>query len=121
MASALIVDDEGDVRTLMRILIERSDQGVQITGEAANGDDALQVWRETSPDVIVLDQQMPGMTGLELAEIILGESPDQAIVLFTANVSEAVTSSAVASGVRAVIGKQHWSLLVDAVGACTLR
>ncbi len=113
MPGTLIVDDDNDLRTLVRVLIERADG--QVAGEAANGAEALRMWRETAPDVIVLDQRMPGMSGLEVAEIILGECPDQAIVMFTANADDPALHGAAGSGVRAVLAKGQWPSLIDTI------
>jgi DNA-binding NarL/FixJ family response regulator len=115
LLSTLIVDDDTDMRCLVRILIEHADQGLEVAGEAANGEDAIGLWRDVHPDVIVLDQQMPGLSGLEVAQIILGERPDQAIVLFTAYDDDLTVRGAVDSGVRAVVGKQDWSTLIDTI------
>jgi CheY-like chemotaxis protein len=62
---------------------------------------------------IVLDQAMPGLSGMQVAEIILGERPDQAIVMFTANADDFELCWATRRGVRAVLDKPHWSLLID--------
>jgi CheY-like chemotaxis protein len=115
LASALIVDDDVDFRMLVRILIERADDGLRVAGEAANGEDALRMWGDIQPDVIVLDHHMPGLSGLEVAEIILGEQPDQPIVLFTAYAGDRSVLGAMDSGVRAVLGKQDWSQLIDTI------
>ena len=113
VSSTLIVDDDADIRTLLRVLIEDAGHGLEVAGEAANGADAVRLWRETAPDVIVLDQAMPGLSGMDVAEIILGERPDQAIVMFTANPDDYELCWATRRGVRAVLDKPHWSSLID--------
>ncbi|MBV8387678.1 MAG: response regulator, partial [Acidimicrobiia bacterium] len=80
----LIVDDEEDMRALLRSTIEIANQGLHVAGEAADGEDAVKQWRETRPEIVVLDQRMPGATGLEVAEQILAEHPEQAIILLSA-------------------------------------
>jgi len=56
----LVVDDEPDMRVLVREIIDRANEGLRVVGEAGSGSEALARWRETNPTVIVLDQRMPG-------------------------------------------------------------
>jgi len=100
MTRTLIVDDEEDMRILLRSTIEAANNGLVVTGEAANGHEALEQWRETQPDVIVLDHRMPGLSGLETAGRILAEDPDQTIVLFSAHLSPETRQEAAKLGVR---------------------
>src|SRR3954471_19875886 len=78
----LIVDDEEDMRGLVRATIEVANEGLTVAAEAADGETAVSIVREQHPEVVVLDQRMPGVTGLETARRILDEHPEQAIVLF---------------------------------------
>jgi YesN/AraC family two-component response regulator len=84
MITTLIVDDESDVRALVRLTVEMANNGLEVTGEAADGAEALERWRAERPVVVILDHRMPGMSGLEVAELMLAENPDQKIILFSA-------------------------------------
>jgi YesN/AraC family two-component response regulator len=97
---ALIVDDEDDMRFLVRATIEAANQGLSVAAEAANGHDAVQQWREHEPDVIVLDQRMPDLTGMEVASQILAEAPDQKIILFSAYLTEDLVREAEQAGMQ---------------------
>lgn len=103
--SVLIVDDEDDMRSLLRLLIEDADAGLTVSGEAADGPAALLQWEETRPSVIVLDNRMPGMDGLTVAAQILREQPEQQIVLFTAHLDEATSREATRLGVSSCLSK----------------
>jgi len=103
----LIVDDKDDMRALMDSLITMANEGLSVVGTAADGDEALRRWREDDPDVVLLDQRMPGMSGLETAEIILRERPNQAVILFTAFLDADVRQEAEATGVRACVKKDN--------------
>jgi CheY-like chemotaxis protein len=102
----LVADDEEDMRVLVRSIIDRANQGLRVEIEAADGLEAVERWRESRPDVVVLDQRMPGLTGLEAAEQILGEQPDQAIVLFSAFLTDAMRATAESLGIKACVSKE---------------
>jgi CheY-like chemotaxis protein len=103
----LIVDDEDDMRSLVRTTIEVANEGLAVAGEAANGEEALAAWRASRPDCIVIDQRMPGLTGIEVCRAILAEDPTQRIVLFTAFADADLRRTARELGVRAVLAKDQ--------------
>ena len=109
MTTILIVDDDLDMRLLVRTAIELANDGLQVVGEAADGNQALATWRALSgppvPDVVILDNRMPGLTGLEVAAQILSERPDQIVILYTAFVDRAVEAEAARIGVAACVSK----------------
>jgi CheY-like chemotaxis protein len=101
----LIVDDDADIRGLLRATIDLAGSGLQVVGEATDGVDGLAKWRDKRPDVVVLDYLMPGRTGLETAAAILAEEPAQPIVLFTAYLDAELLEEAKRVGVRACLSK----------------
>jgi two-component system response regulator YesN len=103
----LIVDDEEDMRLLLRTTINLANQGLLVAGEAADGEEALEVWRADDPDCIVIDHRMPRKSGMEVCEEILREQPDQRIVLFSAFVDDAMRRKASKLGVRACLDKNE--------------
>jgi YesN/AraC family two-component response regulator len=117
MITALIVDDESDIRALIRMVVEAANHGLAVSGEAANGDEALQMWRSDQPVVVILDNRMPGLTGLEVAERILTEQPDQPIILFSAYLDEETVKQAKRIGVRRCLDKMQIDLLPGALWA----
>lgn len=112
---ALIVDDEEDMRFLVRTVIEAANHGLAVAGEAADGDQAIERWRSERPEVIVLDQRMPGMTGIETAERILAESPDQRIILFSAYLDAETTAEASRVGIHLCMPKSDYTRLPEAL------
>nr|BFF18269.1 hypothetical protein GCM10025730_17900 [Promicromonospora thailandica] len=78
---ALIVDDEAPARAELRYLLEELG-GVQVVGEAANGEEALLLLRSLPYDLVLLDIRMPGGSGLEVAAA-LRELPNPPKVIFT--------------------------------------
>ena len=115
MTRALIVDDEEDMRFLVRAVIEAANHGLAVAGEAANGPQALERWRSDRPEVVVLDQRMPGMTGLEVAAQILAEHPEQSIILFSAYLDEEMTSAAEALGSEMCLAKSDYTQIPEAL------
>jgi two-component system LytT family response regulator len=86
----LLVDDEQPARDRLRQLLSASDD-VEIVGEAEDGVQALERIQELAPDLVMLDIQMPGCSGLEVAAS-LGR-PRPAIVFCTASISTRWTPS----------------------------
>jgi two-component system response regulator ResD len=78
---ALIVDDEPSIREVLTLFFR--DEGYDV-GEAADGDVALEVFRDGTWDVVFTDRMMPRMSGDLLADEIRKISPDMPIVLVTA-------------------------------------
>lgn len=78
--TVFIVDDEAPARREMRYLLDQV-EGVTIVGEASTPSQALHGIRENRPDLVFLDVQMPGLSGIELSEIIR-ELPDAPHIVF---------------------------------------
>ena len=77
----LIVDDHDLFRSGLRNLLE--DEGVQVIGEAAAGQEALTIVRELAPDVVVMDLNMPGMGGVEATRHISTIAPLTRVLMLT--------------------------------------
>jgi CheY-like chemotaxis protein len=82
--NVLIVDDSADVRFMLRILLEDADMDVE---EVGSGEEALTRLLDEDlprPDAIVLDQRMPGLTGMEVARELAQCGVEVPTVLFSA-------------------------------------
>ena len=104
--TTLVVDDDADMRLLVRSVLRRG--GIDVVGEAADGTQALARFEELTspvPTVVLLDNQMPDLTGIEVAGRIRRSSPDQLIVLFSAYLSEAIVAEAGELGIAACVSK----------------
>ena len=92
----LLVDDHDLFRTGLRNLLE--EQGVQVVGEAANGLDAVRSVREAAPDVVVMDLNMPGKTGVEATREITSFAPLTRVVVLTISDQDEDVMDAIVAG-----------------------
>jgi DNA-binding NarL/FixJ family response regulator len=113
--SVLVVDDQADLRLLVRSLITAANDGLACDLEADSGDAAVACLETGTATVVVLDQMMPGRTGLETAREILDRWPDQRIILFSAYLDDQLRASARATGIRECLDKRDFDALVPAV------
>jgi len=101
----LIVDDQPDIRLLVRTVINLANEGLSVVGEAASGSEALAQVEECNPLVIILDEMMPEMSGLETARHIRSRRPAQLMVLCSAYLDEEVIARAREVGIDAWLSK----------------
>jgi DNA-binding NarL/FixJ family response regulator len=102
--SVLLVDDHAVVREgLRRILSQRRD--MVIVGEAADGDDALDLVSRRRPDVVVIDAAMPGVDGFEATRRICSAHPGVRVVVFADRVDDDTYRAARAHGASGLICK----------------
>ena len=92
----LLVDDHDLFRTGLRSLLE--EQGVQIVGEAASGQEALRIVRDAAPEVVVMDLNMPGMNGVEATRHIGREAPLTRVVVLTISDQDSDVMDAIIAG-----------------------
>ena len=112
---ALIVDDQPDVRRLIRLIIEDANRELFVSGEAASGEEALAQVDELDPSVVLLDYMMPDMDGFQAAAKILARRPAQRMILCTAFLDEEVRHRALQSGFSACLSKGEFFRIPDAV------
>ena len=111
--TTLIVDDQQDIRLLLRILIDAANDGLSVVGEAASGREAIAAVEQIEPVVVVFDEMMPEMTGSEAAAQLRRMRPAQIMVLCTAYLDEQVIERARAAGMDAWLAKQDVAELPD--------
>ena len=93
----LLVDDHALFRTGLRNLLE--DQGgLSVLGEAANGAEAVRLVRELAPDVVVMDLNMPEMSGVEATRHIATLSPLTRVIVLTISDEDADVMDAIVAG-----------------------
>jgi DNA-binding NarL/FixJ family response regulator len=92
----LLVDDHDLFRTGLRTLLE--EQGVQVVGEAGNGAEAVRAVRELAPDVVVMDLNMPGVSGADATRQIATVAPLTRVLVLTISDQDADVLDAILSG-----------------------
>jgi len=100
----VVADDEHLIREALVSLLGLEDD-LEVVAQAASGDEALAVARKHAPDVAVLDLQMPGLSGTEVAAALASELPGCACVIVTSHGLPGHLKQALAVGVRGFVPK----------------
>jgi two-component system nitrate/nitrite response regulator NarL len=108
-----LVDDHPIFRDGLRMLIAAS-PGLEVAGESGNGEDALRMIEETTPDVVLLDLTMPRMNGLDVLEALSKSPKAPSVVLLTASIDRADMVRALQLGARGIILKESATRLLYA-------
>jgi DNA-binding NarL/FixJ family response regulator len=109
----VIADDHPVIRAGLHELLSSHDDFV-VAGEAADGLQAVDVWRQTRPDVGLFDLRMPGLDGLGALRRIREQQPQAAVVILTTMTRDADMDRAVAAEANAYLPKQ--SSMAEIVG-----
>jgi DNA-binding NarL/FixJ family response regulator len=112
----LVVDDNPTVRHYLRAILEQQDSW-QVCAEARSGSEALDRVEESRPDLILLDFQMPGLNGLDVARQVNRQWPDIPILMITVHLNKQLAAEAKAVGVRGACAKSDPGSIVGAAEA----
>lgn len=103
-ATILLVDDHQMMRKGLRLMLEREGT-LKVAGEAATGEEALRLFSQLCPDVVVLDIHLPDIDGLEVARRLRAERGDARIVILSGDAETEFITEALTVGVTAYILK----------------
>lgn len=106
--TVMIADDHPLFRQGLKQIIE-SDNSFEITGEAGNGEEALEMIGGKKPDIAVLDVSMPGKTGLEILKALNKSGEPVKIILLTMHKEEFLFKEAMELGVKGYVLKENAS------------
>jgi two-component system, NarL family, response regulator NreC len=104
MQRVLVVDDHAVIRKGIQSILGAWPEW-QVSGEAANGEEAVQLTKELKPDLVLMDISMPGMGGLEATRAIRRASPDTKVLLLTLHDSLECVETALNAGARGYLLK----------------
>lgn len=100
----LLIDDHTLFRSGIRSLLQRH-ADFQIVGEASDGVEGIKRAKQFEPDVVLLDLNMPGMSGLETLQLLLQDHPDMAVIMLTVSEEAEDLTVALQSGARGYLIK----------------
>ena len=102
--TVLLADDHHLVRRGFRRLLE-DDPRIDVVGEAADGNEAIQLAAQLHPQVVVMDAAMPGTSGMAATRAIRAAAPDIAVLMLSMHSEETVVRQALDAGVRGYVLK----------------
>ena len=102
--TVLLADDHALVRRGFRRILE-DDPSIEVVGEASNGEEAVRLFTELKPRVVVMDAAMPGTSGLTAMRAILALDPQAAILMLSMHSEETLVRQAMTAGARGYILK----------------
>jgi len=105
MIRVLLADDEGMIRTALSALLRLEDD-IDVVAECADGSQAVAAAQRLQPDVCLLDLEMPGLDGVEVAERVLRSMPTRCIVV-TRHARPGVLRRALSVGVSGFLPKSR--------------
>ena len=103
MTTVLVVDDAPLFQAGISAALDNA--GFEIVGQAQDAMTAVSKTRQLQPDVVILDVLMPGLSGLEVLDKIVGSSPKTRVVLLTASESEEDLLAAIKAGASGYVVK----------------
>lgn len=97
----IIVDDDQIVAMSLKTILE-ADSEIEVCGCGNDGEDAVSLYKEIIPDVLLMDIQMKKMSGLDAAKEIISEYPDARILLLTTFSDDEYIVNALETGVKGI-------------------
>jgi len=113
--TVILVDDHAVVRAGFRLLLA-TEETIEVIAEAERGEQALQLYADLKPDVIVMDLSMAGIGGLEATRRLVLREPNAKIIVFSVHHENVFVSRAMNAGAKGYICKHaHPDVLISAI------
>ncbi|QUH25954.1 response regulator transcription factor [Serpentinicella alkaliphila] len=112
----IIVDDDILVSSSLKTIIESND-GFEVLAVANSGEDAIKLYKEHHPEILLMDIRMGKINGLEAAAEILNTFPDAKVLFLTTFADDEYIIKALKIGAKGYILKQHYNSIVPALNA----
>jgi DNA-binding NarL/FixJ family response regulator len=101
----VIADDHPFYRRGLARLLRKT--GIEVVGEAPNGEEAIRAAAETRPDLVIMDLNMPGLSGLEATRRLMERSPGSRVLMLSVSAQEADVSNAIMAGASGYVLKDE--------------
>jgi len=102
----LIADDHGIVRDGLKSLLNEQPD-MEVVGEAENGQAAVQMAEEHSPDIVIMDMSMPLLNGVEATRLILKNDPNTRVMILSMHSDRHIVKETLEAGASAYVLKSH--------------
>ena len=103
MQKVLVVDDALFMRTALSKMLQ--EWGLEVVAQAANGREAVNMYKEHSPDLVTMDVTMPIMSGIDALKLIMQDDPEAKIIMITALGQQRIIVDALENGAKDFITK----------------
>ncbi|MGX8709605.1 MAG: response regulator transcription factor [bacterium] len=110
----LVVDDDRLVSSSLKTILE-ADGDIEVVGTGGSGSQAIALYSECSPDILLMDIRMDGMTGIEVAEILLKRDPGAKILFLTTFSDDDYIIKALRIGAKGYLLKQNFESIVPSI------
>lgn len=121
MISILLVDDDHlvteGIQTIIELTTQQTDQPMHICGIGYNGQDAIRLYRELKPEVVLMDIRMPEMNGIQAGQTILKDDPHAQIIYLTTFLEDDYIIDALKYGAKGYLLKTDFKSLIPAIHA----
>lgn len=101
--SAVIVDDNDTTRAMLRAILRA--EGIEVVGEAKDGDSGMATLRRCTPHLVFLDIHMPTVSGIDVLAQVRGEMPGMRVVIISGSTDRETVQAAVEGGAHAYLIK----------------
>ncbi|SDA14654.1 DNA-binding response regulator, NarL/FixJ family, contains REC and HTH domains [Ruminococcus sp. YE71] len=112
----IIIDDDALISASLKIILENA-SSAQVAAMGCSGEEAISLYDQHLPDVMLMDIRMNGMTGLEAGEKILAKHPDARLLFLTTFNDDEYIVKALAMGAKGYIIKQDFESIAPALEA----
>lgn len=110
--TVMLVDDHMVVRAGFKLLLSGGD-AIEVIAEASCGEEAIQLYSQWQPDIVVMDLSMPGIGGLETIRRIVQRDQDALLLVFSVHHQHVYVSRAISAGAKGYITKNSAPIIIN--------